>query len=284
MIADIGESLRKLLLKEIDIQANDVDILFHQPRREWSARLSKPTINLFLFDIRENLRLRGSEQIKPIDRPDGQIELRRNPVRLDLRYMLTAWAREPLDEHYLLSSSIAGLLRNPFLSESLLPDRLQNQPTLIPIDVATFIPEHGPVDKLSEIWGVLDNEIRPGILVTITISLDPYRPELYTPVHGREVSFSQNVPDRSTKDAPPKQVKSKRYHAVGGTVSSQKHSVANLSILFVELNQSVPLDEKGRFKLEKVPEGEYHFDIFLNEKVIKRHLIRIPSDGYEIQV
>lgn len=284
MIADVDEALRKLLLKEIDIHENEVDIQFNQPKREWSARLSKPTINLFLFDIRENLRLRGSEQFRTIDRPDGMAEIRRNPTRLDLRYMLTVWAKDPLDEHLLLAAAISGLLRNPFLSETLLPERLQNQPAPIPIDVATFIPEHGPIDKLSEVWGVLDNEIRPGILVTVTISIDPYRPEIYTQVRGREVSFSQNMPDRSGKNLPPKKAKSKQYHALGGSVTSQKYAVASLSLILVERNEPVPLDEKGRFVLEKIPEGEYHFDILLNQKVLKRQTILVPSPSYEIQV
>lgn len=284
MIADIDEALRKLLLKEIAIQSNEVDIQFYQPKREWSARLSKPTISLFLFDIRENLRLRGSEQFKKIDRPDGMSELHRNPTRLDLRYMLTVWAKDPLDEHYLLASAISGLLRNPFLAETLLPEHLHNQPAPIPIDVATFIPEHGPIDKLSEVWGVLDNEIRPGILVTITISIDPYRPDIYKQVSSREVRFLQDIPDNSPKKLPPQKAKSKQYHAIGGTVHSPKYAVSSLSVVFVERNQPVPLDEQGRFKLEKIPEGEYHFDILLNQKVLKRQTISVPSPNYEIQV
>ena len=61
MITDVDEALRELLLQEIAIKGNEVDIKFDQPKREWSSRLNKPTINLFLFDLRENLRLRGSE-------------------------------------------------------------------------------------------------------------------------------------------------------------------------------------------------------------------------------
>jgi len=89
VISDVDETLRKLLIEEIDIKGNEIDIQFDQPKREWSSRLSKPTINLFLFDLRENLRLRASEQYRTIARPDGSSEVRRNPVRMDLRYLMT---------------------------------------------------------------------------------------------------------------------------------------------------------------------------------------------------
>ena len=81
MIPDVDDVLRKLLIQEIEIKDNQVDILFDQPKREWSSRLSKPTINLFLFDLRENLKLRTAEAFKSIPQPDGTTETRRNPVR-----------------------------------------------------------------------------------------------------------------------------------------------------------------------------------------------------------
>jgi len=63
VIADVDEVLRKLLMREIEIKGNQVDIQFDQPKREWSSRLSKPTLNLYLFDLRENLRLRPKDDL-----------------------------------------------------------------------------------------------------------------------------------------------------------------------------------------------------------------------------
>jgi hypothetical protein len=132
VIADLDEVLRNLLTREIEIKDNEVDITFDQPKREWSARLSKPTLNLFLFDLRENLRLRGAEQYTTLSRPDGNSEIRRNPVRMALRYLLTAWVKEPEDEHLLLSSALTALLRNPFIPVDRLPERMQSQPMPYP--------------------------------------------------------------------------------------------------------------------------------------------------------
>ena len=287
MIADIDEVLRKLLIREIDIKGNEVDIAFDQPKREWSSRLSKPTINLFLFDIRENLRLRGSEQYRTDTRKDGIVEVRRNTVRMDLRYLMTSWVKEAEDEHLLLSSAIMGLLRNPFLPADLLPKRLADQPSPIPVEVATFPPEAGPVDKFSEIWGVLDNELRPGVVITVTLSMNPYSPMLFPPVKSRQTSFVQSPgevqqfqPQRITVAKP----QSHTYLSVAGRLKSEKYDPSTLSLVLVEKSFPVPVGEDGGFVINKVLEGEYHLDILFNKKVLKRQKIQVPGDDYDILV
>lgn len=283
MIADVDEVLRKLIIREIEIKGNEVDVQFDQPKREWSARLSKPTLNLFLFDLRENLLLRGSEQYSTINHPDGTSEVRRNPVRMDLRYLLTAWVKEAEDEHLLLSSALMGLLRHPFLPNDLLTERLKHQPTAMPLDVATFPPEVGPTDKFTEIWGVLDNEIRPGVLVTVTVSMDPYSPLTFTQVRTRELRFLQDT--NLTPEAPGTSPSpSKTYWAVAGVIKSQKYDPSTLSVVLVEKQLPIELKEEGRFALSGLSEGEYHVDILFNKKTIKRQKIRVPGDNYEIQV
>lgn len=287
MIADVDEVLRKLLIREIDIQGNEVDIQFDSPRREWSSRLSKPTINLFLFDIRENLRLRGSEQYSTIAREDGSSEVRRNPVRMDLRYLMTAWVKEAEDEHLLLSSALMGLLRNPFLPVDLFTERMQTQPAPVALEVATFPPENGPVDKFSEIWGVLDNELRPGVLVTVTVSIDPYKPLLFKQVRTREMRFVQDSSIGKPHAVATAQVSrsvSKSYWVVSGAINSDKYDPSSLSAILVEKQLAVELDASGKFVLHNLIEGEYHLDILFNKKVLKRQIIQVPAPDYEIQV
>ena len=284
MITDVDEALRKLLIREIEIKGNEVDVKFDQPKREWSSRISKPTLNLFLFDMRENLRLRGAEQYRTITRPDGMSEVKRNPVRMDLRYLMTAWVKEAEDEHLLLASALMGLLRNPFLPEDLWVGRLKDQPAPVPIEVATFIPEKGPIDKFSEIWGVLDNEMRLSVLITVTVSVDPYKPTLFTQVFTREMRFLQDtgigVPDAqaTTRNL------SKSYQSIGGAIKSKKYAPSSLTMVLVEKQEEVKINEEGGFVLQKVEDGEYHLDILFNEKVLKRHKIVIPSKGYDIQL
>jgi hypothetical protein len=284
VIADLDEVLRTLLIREIDIKDNEVDVTFDQPKREWSARLSKPTLNLFLFDLRENLRLRGAEQYTTVNRPDGNSEIRRNPVRMALRYLLTAWVKEPEDEHLLLSSALMALLRNPFIPADLLSERLQAQPMPVPVEVATFHQEEGPVDKFTEIWGVLDNEMRPGILLTVTVSVDPYKPQVFPQVRTRQTRFVQDSGITAARSTVDTKSTSKNYWSVGGTIQSEKYTPSTLALVLVEKQTQVDLTDEGNFVLHGVAEGDYHLDILYNKKVLKRQKIHVPAPNYEITV
>jgi hypothetical protein len=89
MIADLDETIRKLMIAEIPIKNGEIEVSFEQPKREWSSRLSKPTINFFLYDVRENniLRQHQWEQLTPGGNnnrsaisPDRLAHLKRSPV------------------------------------------------------------------------------------------------------------------------------------------------------------------------------------------------------------
>ena len=54
MLADLDESLRTLLTRELGRHGFDgVEVVFEAPTKEWAAALSSPTVNLFLYDLRE---------------------------------------------------------------------------------------------------------------------------------------------------------------------------------------------------------------------------------------
>src|SRR4051794_6341633 len=55
MLADVDETLRSLLKRELERHGFDgVEIAFDAPAREWSGQLSSPTVNLFLYALRES--------------------------------------------------------------------------------------------------------------------------------------------------------------------------------------------------------------------------------------
>ena len=284
MIHDVDEILRKLLIEAMALKGNDVDIDFHQPKREWSSRLSKPTLNLFLFDLHENLSLRTAEAYKTVARPDGTSEIKRNPVRMDLRYLMTAWVKEPEDEHLLLSSALMALLRHPFIPQHLLSDIFNNQPAPIPLVVGTYTDKKGPEDKFSELWGVLDNELRPGVLVTTTIALDPYQPVIAKQVLTRELRFMQDNAIGDPDSPPSTKAASKSYWGIGGTVSTKKYDLSTLSLVLVEKNMAIALDDEGKFSVAGIEEGDYTLDVLVNEKVLKRRKITVPASDYDVEV
>jgi hypothetical protein len=190
MISELDEVLRKFLMRELPIKNSEVDIKFDQPRREWSSRLSHPTLNLFLYDLRENGKLRQPQPVwEVVHSDDDSVTRRRRPVRVDLHYMITAWAQDPGDEHRMLTRTLMAFFRHPNLPEELLPEILQDQPAPIPIMVAQEDEFRNPAD----VWSALDNEIRPAIICTVTLAINPYEPITTPMVQEREIDFLQRA-------------------------------------------------------------------------------------------
>ena len=125
MIDEIDEAIRQLLSRELPIRNSEIDIAFDMPKREWSARLSRPTLNLYLYDVRENVKMRQMTTAWESSSNGGTATTRRAPVRMDLYYMITAWATQPDDEHRLLGRLMQMMFRFPTLPEELMPDTLR---------------------------------------------------------------------------------------------------------------------------------------------------------------
>ena len=286
MIYEIDNALRELLVREMPMKKGEVDIAFEQPKREWSARLNKPTLNFFLFDLRENVELRGSEQWIRQDNPDGTVTLKRNPVRMDLQYLVTSWAREIQDEHRLLSAALTALLRLPVIPEDLLPDELTDQPAPIRLSVA----QGNGLSNPSELWNSLDNDLHPGIRLTVTFSVDPYQPVTFTAVRTTEMRFLQN-PDPDIVEAaaarsqePPTASLSRTAFLVNGQVTSNKYSPSVLKLILAETGGEIEILEDGSFKIGHLREGEYNLDVIVNDRVLKRQKLQVPSVKYEIKI
>ena len=169
MLPDLDKTLEKLIYRTGKINKSDVDIAFDQPTGEWSAKLSKPTLNLFCYDIRENLKLRRPDM--DVTRNGDKTGVRSIPrLRFDVSYLLTAWARDPQDEHQLIWRALAALRHHPKLAPEDCEGNLRYSTYEIPLMVATQT-DH-PVNAV-DLWSVLENQMRLGFVVLATVELDP---------------------------------------------------------------------------------------------------------------
>jgi hypothetical protein len=278
MINDLDDVLRKLLIREIPIENGEVEIAFEQPDREWSDRLSRPTLNLFLHDVRENLKLRRSQEWIVEQNPDGTATKRRMPVRIDLHYMVTAWANGPDDEHRLLARTLMALFRHSHIPQDLLPESLQDQPKPIPLKAA----QEDALDSSGSVWSALDNEMRPIITLMVTLAVDPYQPLVTPLVRTRELRVGQTaepVSLQQLKEEPGTSV----FWTVGGTLRTEE-SLEELSLVLVEQGRDVPIQEDGRFAIGKLRAGDYTLEVKANGRVLKRHPITVPAPDYELEV
>jgi Pvc16 N-terminal domain len=177
MIRDLSETLRAILddqrLADSFPELNAAQIVFDPPVESFNP--AQTTINLFLYDIRENTQLRSNEPT--LTRDNGNASILRPPLRVACSYLITAWpvgGTEPtLQEHHLLSQALLVLSRFPTIPGSYLQGKLVGQTPALPMMVAK---SDGLKDP-SEFWTALGNKLRPSITATVTISLDVADPK-----------------------------------------------------------------------------------------------------------
>lgn len=171
MIQDVDETLKDLLVKKAPIVLSDIDIEFKMPTRDWSAGVQKPTINLYLFDIRENHELRSNDRF--VTRAGADSTQRRAPVRVDLSYMISVWTQDISDEHLLLGKILTTLLRFPLLPTDVLQGSLVTQP--VPLQAWIAQPDRQP--NSWDFWGHLEHRMKSGVCYVITAALEPFAVE-----------------------------------------------------------------------------------------------------------
>lgn len=288
MIADLDETLRALLKREIPLPDGEVDIQFEQPKREWSARLSKPTINLFLYDMRENTQLRVQQRERVMQSArngrETHIAMKRTPFRMDCYYLITTWANESEDQHNLLGATVTALLRHPTIPLDLLEGELTNQPYKIISKLAS--PETLP--NVSEVWSVLDNEMRAAVPLVLTITIDPWEMEPIRMVETLTVRTGQ-------AELPAKELLAgteRTRLTIGGTVrtASDQSFIADIEVTLRGvgslrgIGSHTITDHDGRFRFSKLQEGEYDLVVWRPDGSIAQTRIIVPDGEYDIDV
>jgi hypothetical protein len=164
MIQDVDETLRALLKREA-LNGSQVEIAFDAPTRDWSARRNAPTVNLYLYDIREDISRREAGHM-PLRAAEGYVTGHAAfPRRYKLSYLLTAWTQRPEDEHHLLSACLGSLIRHDALAPAEMEGALAEQS--LPAYVSVALPL-GPDRSIADIWSALGGEMKPSLDVVVT--------------------------------------------------------------------------------------------------------------------
>lgn len=179
MIRDLDETLAVLLRQELrEDYAEQVRISFAAPDDQFPPQsVTLPAIDLFLYDVRENLELRSNEDYLE-RRGDGTATRKPPPVRVDISYLVTAWPSESVsdpaeDEHRLLGEVMRALLRYRTIPEEVLQGTLAQQE--LPLPVSSLQP--GRLQSLGEFWQALGGKPKAALNYTVTVAVDVAVPE-----------------------------------------------------------------------------------------------------------
>jgi hypothetical protein len=169
VIDAIDEAVRTLIRRDA-LNGSDVDVVFDAPTRDWAARRNAPTIDVYLYDIREDLKRRANGTAEVRDASTGYVVARNPPPRcFKFSYLVTAWTQRPEDEHRLLSAVLTCFLRFAVLPPDVLPRSLAG---FRPLIVGVGLP---PADDrpVSDVWTALGGELKPSLDLTVIAALEP---------------------------------------------------------------------------------------------------------------
>jgi uncharacterized protein DUF4255 len=197
MIQDVDESLRALVKRDA-LNGSKADVAFDAPNKEWSSRRNTPTVDLYLYDIREDLEQR-EVMWEAIRDDSGFVTERRPPARrFKLSYLVTAWTQRPEDEHRLLSSLLSCFLRNQTMPLDLITGSLVGARLPITLNIAMPPPQDR---SISDVWSALGGELKASLDLVVNA---PFEIKIAVPAGPpvlEEPKFSFARPDGETEDA-----------------------------------------------------------------------------------
>jgi len=160
MIDQVDEALRKLVVRDI-LDGSGSEISFEAPTTDWASRRpTTPILDVYLFDICEDVELRNVF-FEDVRDAEGRVAHRQPPPRrFALSYMITAWAERPEDEHRLLSSALAALVGFAVLPADVLEGPLgeQSYPLVVTIGLA---PREGRAT--ADRWRAIGGKLKPSL-------------------------------------------------------------------------------------------------------------------------
>lgn len=312
MIADLNLILRDLLQSRVArgdgtlALAGPTQVGFEPPNEEWhnaTITAREDRLNLYLYDLRENPRLRSSERIRSEE--NGMYRETPVPPRLDCSYLVTAWSPvrvtpgiDPaLDEHGLLYAALAVLMRfrplapaevyeTPGAVPSLrtaadVPAALRAQP--LPLEVALPEAEREPVD----FWTTMKLPWKPGLRLTATVPvIDAAVPALVPPVTLLAAGL------RPTGDAGP----AIEGFRIGGRVLAKDPAgneapvagawlqVRGESQEVAGVDQRLTTGADGRYRFSGLRRGRYRLRAVAAGVGDHQRAVDVPSDSGEYDV
>jgi hypothetical protein len=274
MIDELSLLLKKILNEPAlpdPLKSADKD--FVRPTEPYAP--AQDTINLFLYDIRENAELRSNEQI--VEKRNGQAIIHPAPMRVSCCYLVTAWVPGPpseaavMKEHLMLAQTLRALARFPIIPEVVLAGTgLSGQDPLLPMMTA----QTDGAKSSSEFWASLGNKIRASLSVHVTISI---------PVLDEQDGFL--VKTKFTNLAPGAGPEDETLVAIGGRVlSGPGLGIEGALVDLIDAGLSASTDGDGRFGFRRVPVGIHTFRVVAVGFLHNTQSVVVPGrpEDYEI--
>lgn len=274
MIRDLSETLRAILddpaLAAEFPELAAAQVVFDRPTDQFNPQ--QTTIDLFLYDVRENMELRSNEPV--IERNNGTATIHRPPMRVVCSYLVTAWpvggAEPPLQEHRLLSQTIQVLARYPTIPASYLKGKLVGQEPPLPLITS----QADGLKNVSEFWTAIGNKLRPSVTLAVTISMQSLAAETAKVVIETETRIGERVALDKKAISPATLVDGIRIS--GRITDAADAPVAKAKVSIVETGRSAITNSDGVYSLGLLQAGTFTLRVESGSNVVNKN-ITIPA-------
>jgi len=267
-IADLDEALRTLVKRELDKHGFEgVEIAFDAPSKEWSGKLTGPTVDLFLYDMREALDRASATPSER--RSNGVATISDPPLQLELTYAVTAWTKAVEDEHRLLSQVLAVLFSFSEIPADVIAENAST--TLARAETSVGRPR----EEKADFWTSVGGQYKASIDYVVQIVIESGA----TFVRGPEV---RTTTLRTLQAGAPRRTM-EELHRIGGTVTDADGApLAGAWIALPESGRWVASDDRGRFKFARVAAGKHQVAARTADGHEAKATVTVPGDRCDL--
>jgi hypothetical protein len=247
MFNDLDASLTQLINDAPMAQLRNADVSFVTPENAFAP--GQPTVDLFLYEVRENRNLRDSRPI--VERNGNDFTSRPAPLRADCAYIVTTWTAGPVGaariaaEHQLLGQALAWLSRFPTVPDRYLQGALGSLDRLYP--PPALVAQSDPNQNAGDFWVAMGIPPRPAFGLTVTVEI-----ALGDPVSGHLVATHSAV---VAGDAP--------WVGVGGRIvdSTAGDAIEDAVVDILDLRLRTRSGAEGRYAFPRVVPGAHQIRV-----------------------
>jgi hypothetical protein len=234
----LDETLEAFFRATVPLDARDVDVSFEAPDSDWSSKLTRPTVNLFLWDIRRSSE-RAKAGMETLEREGATVRRLALP-RIELRYLVTAWTTEHRDERALLSGLMRTILAHSHVPDDFIADSLKDLPA------PALLMTRGGEDHV-DVFKTLQGQLKPGLNLVVHTAVEI---DAYTPAGPPTEAFDLRLLDRTTGAA----------DAVLRRVAGHIADPDAIGAVVVAPHGKTTVNAAGRFLIAAVPGDEITVD------------------------
>jgi hypothetical protein len=248
VIDDLSKTLKAVLHDAAFATAfpelHGAEIVFERPLDPFNP--GSTTVDVFLYDLRENLELRLNEVTT--SRVGNQIVTHPASLRLACSYLVTAWpvggADIPFQEQKLLTQVLRVLSHYPIIPKSFLQGTLVGQDP--PLPMVTLHPD--ALKNLAEFWSSLGSKLKPSLTVTVTISVPVFSDLTDYTVTTHSTNYAPGF------DAAPETL----VHFAGRVIDNNSNGLAGALVDVLDMGLRATTDDSGQFNFVNVRAGAHN--------------------------